>query len=364
MGSRGNIYLFNDPEKCYIITRNGYKMKDKLIEKDVLHAEYKRLINRMFNDKSVYHYDKQPELFILDAEVLPWRTIGKGLIDQQFISVSLAIKNETETLTEHGFEDVLSDLNNNDEYIEYCEVRKTMKKEELTQKYGYTKERTFRSMYEYNHLHLEEELRYAENYATQVELYGGEGKFRIEPFSILKMVYTDGSEKLFDNESNIEIYSKITDQIYAIMDLDKIEKIDSIPNTAVNVYKNGNEHVGLWPLIMYYEYITVAKQMEGIVGKPEQVFVKGIAPYLKIRNEHYLTIVYGHNYMFKHKYDKLVTKKNVGKKLKASIKEFELGLKLLKIPYNKLAPDNQEYNKLMAEMIVEVDKEKQIDPRL
>jgi hypothetical protein len=311
-------------------------------------------------------------MILLDAEILPWRAIGKGLIDQQFTPVSIAVESETNLLIEHSFEEVLRDYNANPEYQQYMTDRMTMNKEELSSKYGYNKERSFRSFYDYDHWMLNDELNSAKGYAEQVELFGGEAPFRIEPFSLLKIVFENDSEKTFENESNIDIYKMISDQPYAILDFEyneatrnlnpslytKEEKLNDI------VSLHGDNQGGFTTAIGFYNYITNILKMEGIVIKPETVFTKGIAPYLKVRNENYLTIVYGHNYKFEKKFEKLINKKSIGRKLKTSIKEFELGLKMLKTPYSAITPENEPYKQLLAQMIIEVDKEKELDPRL
>lgn len=369
MGSRGNVYLFSDPEQCYITTRNGYRMRDNVVAPEVLRAEFKRLIDKYFNmDEFV-----GAKMILLDAEILPWRAIGKGLIDQQFTPVSIAVQSETNLLNEHDFEEVLRDYNANTEYQQYMTDRATMNKEELSSKYGYNKERSFRSFYEYDHWMLNSEMESAMGYAGQVELFGGDAPFKIEPFSLLKIVFENDTEKTFENESNIEIYKMVSNKFYAILNFDEnTETRSSYPELFSDENKNeylvkvfnengkegGNTASG------YFYYITEVMGMEGVVVKPEIVFTKGVAPYLKVRNEKYLTIVYGHNYKFDKKFEKLINKKSIGRKLKTSIKEFELGLKMLKTQYSAISPENESYKQLLAQMIVEVEKEKELDPRL
>lgn len=369
MGSRGNVYLFADPEKCYVTTRNGYRMRDSVVEKEVLIAEYKRLIDKYFNmDEFV-----GATMILLDAEILPWRTIGKGLIDQQFTPVSIAVESETNVLMEHGFENILDDYSFSNEYRQYVSDRAIMKKEELTVKYGYNKERSFRSFYDYKHMQLGEELTQAKNYEDQVKLFGGDAPFRIEPFSLLKVVFETGSEKTYENESNIDIYKTVSDRFYAVLDFeaDALAKAthpdlfsgENKNEYLVKVYNENGEEGGN-TAAGFFRYVTEVLRMEGIVAKPEIVYTKGVAPYIKVRNKNYLTIVYGHNYNFKSKYDKLIIKKSVSRKLKASIKEFELGMQMLKTPYDAITVENEAYKQLLAQMIIEVEKEKELDPRL
>lgn len=378
MGSRGNVYLFNDPEKCYVTTRNGYRMRDNVAPKEEVIAEYKRLINKFFSPATLLAkvQDREiisPKLIILDAEILPWRAVGKGLIDHQFTPVSIAVESESNILIEHGFEEVLEDYSLSDDYRNYVTDRAILKKDELTTKYGYAKERSFRSFYDYKHMQLEEELSQAKRYDSQVKLFGGEAPFRIEPFSLLKVVFETGTEKTYENESNIDIYKMVSDKFYAVLDFEENEYArktqpdlfvgDNKNEYIVRVY-DGNGNEGRNTAAGFFYYVTNGLLMEGIVAKPEIVYTKGVAPYIKVRNENYLTIVYGHNYKFKNKYEKLLMKKSVSRKLKASIKEFEIGMQMLKTPYDTITVENEPYKQLLAQMIIEVEKEKELDPRL
>jgi hypothetical protein len=355
MGSRGNVYLFKDVEKSYITTRNGYLVKPQILEQ--LKPELVALRDRIFSKVFV---NRDVKMILLDAEILPWSLIGGGLINQHFKPVSLAVESETKQLMEHGFETVLNELTSSAEFEQYKQDRKEGKKDELTDKYGHTKERTFRNLYDYQHLSLHEEMFYSDNFKNQLEIHGSEGTAKIEPFAILKVVFEDDTEFLFENESNIDMFDLISENEYAVLDFEK-QRHDEY---YVTVYAGDVDGGGFHSLKSYYEHETKRKNLEGVVIKPEKVFTPGVAPYIKVRNENYLTIVYGHNYKFKNKYDKLIRKKGVKRKLQTSIKEFELGLKLLRTPYKDINVDNIAYKQLLAQMIIEVEKEKQLDPRL
>jgi len=367
MGSRGNVYLFKDVAQSYVVTRNGYRVKDSVMEllRPVIANLAERIFPKVFVNKNV-------KLIILDAEILPWNLIGGGLIDNHFRPVSLAVESESKLLEEHGFENILESFKKREDYQQYLEDRKNEKKDALTEKYGHTKERTFRNLYDYNHLSLSEEMKYSNNFKSQLELHGSESAaVDIQPFAILKVVLDDDSEFLFENESNIAMYRMVSDRPFAVLNFDEDERLKNFKSheLAENDYHVSLNNVAgagksLNTSNNFYDHITRRMGMEGIVIKPEKVYTPGIAPYIKVRNEDYLTIVYGHNYKFEKKFDKLIKKKGVKKKLQTSIKEFELGMKMLRTPYNKITTDNEEYKQLLAQMIIEVEKEKQLDPRL
>jgi hypothetical protein len=78
---------------------------------------------------------------------------------------------------------------------------------------------------------------------------------------------------------------------------------------------------------------------------------------LKVRNPFYLSIIYGYDYKFPKKYEKLFNQKNIRRKLKASIVEYKLGEQMLKLPMG-----SNEQKQVIANLLFENEKEKDIDP--
>ena len=113
----------------------------------------------------------------------------------------------------------------------------------------------------------------------------------------------------------------------------------------------------------FYETLTVERKMEGVVIKPETM-KRGIVPFLKVRNENYLTLVYGYDYKFPHKYMKLINQKNTSAKLRTSLKEHELGEEMLSFKWKDITTDYMDYKQVVANLLYETTKEKEIDPRL
>ncbi len=103
--------------------------------------------------------------------------------------------------------------------------------------------------------------------------------------------------------------------------------------------------------------------MEGIVIKPELPNGKTV-PAMKVRNPEYLSIIYGYDYRFPHKYRKLVKQKHIGQKLRTAQKEHELGQSMLRVKLADISPENKAYQQTVATMLFEVAQEKEIDPRL
>ena len=83
--------------------------------------------------------------------------------------------------------------------------------------------------------------------------------------------------------------------------------------------------------------------MEGVVVKSLQATE---IPYLKVRNEQYLTLVYGPHFREPSVYSVMVQKKNIHHKLKQSEIEWKLGKKMLCIPYSTF--QNNDLNNLQV----------------
>jgi len=83
-----------------------------------------------------------------------------------------------------------------------------------------------------------------------------------------------------------------------------------------------------------------------------------IVPYFKVRNENYLTIIYG--YLYKEFYDKFIKSKNrtLGRKIQASVQEWNSGIKMLK------SVDDKKFVNAYLEFKYGEKLELETDPRL
>ena len=335
MGSRCTLYLSAKQDQCFAVSRNGYKIKSL-----DLHEIYSSM-NEKFAD---YMKNNKIKMMILDGELMPWTALGKELIDMKFKPISKALELELKFLKENNFEDELQKITEKYYKTDFKKDQTVISKKELIEKYGNSVYQNFKviSSIEKSRVSLEKHIEAGEIYKKQVELYGTEGKISYKPFDLLKIIYEDGTEEIPEWKTS-EKYKFLTDDEYVLIDL---KNPDSL--------KTAGE---------YYNKMTIDRNMEGIVIKPE-IMKKGRAPYMKVRNSEYLSIIYGYDYMFPHKYEKLIKQKNIRKKLKASINEYELGQELLKIPFSKISTDNADFRQIAANLLFEVSQEKDIDPRL
>ena len=83
---------------------------------------------------------------------------------------------------------------------------------------------------------------------------------------------------------------------------------------------------------------TMENHIKGIVIEPEVWNGKTVS-YMKARNPDYLSIIYGYDYKLPHKYRKLLKQKNVNSKLRTSLKEYQLGMQMLAVPFDAITPE-------------------------
>jgi hypothetical protein len=108
----------------------------------------------------------------------------------------------------------------------------------------------------------------------------------------------------------------------------------------------------------YFIVRTEDEKMEGVVIKPLGLDLSKpleIPEYMKVRNERYLTLIYGYDY--KRRYDRMVATKNISNKVRISITESNLGRKML-------AATDDERPEFIVKMITQLNQEKELDPRL
>lgn len=179
---------------------------------------------------------------------------------------------------------------------------------------------------------LEQDKKDLESFDTQLSIYGNNQDPYFEPFGIIAI---DGVSTLTTNQ--VSICDKFGID-YQVFDLTNPRDIESLK--------------------VFYNAMTLDGDVEGIVVKPTD-WVKGLIPYLKIRNPEYLRLVYGFNYS-KH-IEKACRTKNIRGKLNLSIREQDLNHDLLTASFSDDTTTKHQIYKLL---ITEFTKEKTLDPRL
>ena len=341
MGSRCNVYLFDDIEKSYATSRNGF-----VIRKLDLTNIYKDLKERL----SEYFKTNDLEMMVIDGELMPWSAMGEGLIDSTFQAINKGIRSELDLLKNNGFEEQLGKLTGQYKETAFDSDKHTMKKEELYTKYGPQKYEAYKLLSDFYMPDLNELETLHKLYSEQLDIYAKpltedelKTELHYQPFAILKSVKKNGEEIYYFDSDNETLFKAVNDAEYAICDLspDGYEKARA-----------------------FFNRVTKDLNFEGVVVKPFNVDTDYCAPFMKVRSPNYLTIIYGYDYLNKVKYGRLLGQKRINRKLRTSVAEWQLGKKLLQIPYKDISEDNARYMDLMAKMIIETNGEESIDPRL
>jgi len=335
MGSRCNIYLHKDIDQCFAVSRNGYK-----INRIDLTGIYAKLLNKFGS----YMEQHQISMLLLDGELMPWSAIGEGLIQKQFKPIEKALEGELEFLKQNGFDEAFDKLVEQYRGSGFEQDQFRMPKTELSEKYSSHIYQNYKDLHQIidTHVPVEEHWKAYETYKRQLELYAEDGEAEYKPFALLKIVYDNGEEQLPDWNTS-EMYRFLSDDELVLLDL-------SDPQS----YEIAEE---------FFAKLTVDNHMEGVVIKPE-VQDGNAAPYMKVRNPEYLSIIYGYDYRFPHKYSKLMKQKSIAPKLRTSMNEYRLGQALLAVKFDEISPKHETYKEIAASLLFEVAKEKEMDPRL
>ena len=288
MGSRCQMYLFRgQPEKCFLVSRNGFKIR---MTEDLMAM----LIAELVKYESDDFKDLWTNELILDGELLPWTTLGASLIEEQFKAYEGLVRYELENLATD---------------TEFAKLDFKQKPDLETLKCD------------------------LDTFSETLAIYGGGGDPYYKPFSILSV---DGKalKNKFEIADSFELVNEEEAPIITLKDQFPIAK-----SLAQN----------------FFNELTVDRKMEGVVIKPLDG-PADVAPYMKVRNENYLTLVYGYDY--KRKYEQLCRQKRVGGKLRVSIKEHDLAMAMLS------ADNGPALTELIVKMIAQLNEEKTLDPRL
>lgn len=341
MGSRAELFLnCKDISQSYTTTRRGH-----LIDYIDLTKAYPAVLAKV----GAWAAEQEFEWLLLDCELMPWYALGKGLIMSQYAPCQTGIGSELALLKETVFDcriQNLIDESKNVVYgntVGYAHLSSQLPKEQLRKILTPHKCAAYEALRGFQWIPLEQQEEYFSVYKRQLELFATEGEIHFKPFAILKGIKFDGSEQLFFDMPNSEQFQLVSDDECLVVDLsanDALERAEEFFNRVVDM------------------------ELEGIVVKPQIPYIKDVAPYLKVRSEKYLTIIYNYDFLYPAKYEKLVRQKRIDRKLQTSMDEFVLGKRMLEIPRESISMENEEYVRLFARMIFEEKKEERFDPRL
>lgn len=333
MGSRCQFYITDDVKTSFAVSRGGYRISDDIVD---------NLLEEAITRYKPFMDAHNLGLLVTDGELMPWAALGEGLIEEQFVSYSKLVESELSALSDLGFDEQYMELSNKFDGTEAQKDLSTLTKKAYIEKHGNHVHQTLRALAGYEHVTKEDNVSGLAVFNEQLENFGEVATPYYLPFDILKAEDKNGDIVEF-NFNTEERYSAVSDDEYLVIDLSDSES-----------RKNGMD---------FFNALIYENGMEGIVLKPLNL-VDGVVPYMKVRSPRYLTIVYGHDYLTKLKYDRLFEQKDITRKVRLSKKEAEYGRTLLQIPQKTINMENKGYVKLTGNLLLELREAENIDPRL
>lgn len=332
MGSYCDIYLHKNIEETYFVSRNGYLINHINLEEARKACQW---IHDRFNWENL-------SLVIIQSELMPWSVLGKGLIENEFEGYRNVHQNHYDYLSQSDLYEKIQNVRNASNYQEYISDKKVLTGIELKNKYPAHIIRQYDALQAFNVLNLEKYKESIDVFITQISHFGIGGDIYFKPFNILKRVYDDGLEDFVNDNLS---YQEINDDPFLHFDIHSPELLE------VAISKT------------YEWFASLSENMEeGIVIKPRKAFLKGMPPAFKVRNNKYLTMIYGVD--FHDNFDHYFAKRNVRAKTECSINDWMLNWQILKVPYAEINKENYLLKNLVFDRIMGESAEATLDPRL
>jgi hypothetical protein len=332
MGSYCDIYLHHEINKSYLVSRNGYIIRN--ISEDNMISALKPLYDKI--DWS------NLEFIIIQSELLPWSALGGGLISNEFFAYHFSHANHHSQLVHSDLYIKIEKVKASAVYTEYMHDKTALNKKELDKKYASHIKRQYDSIADFKILDLPNYKKNIDIFEHQVNLYGKSGEIKFKPFNILKKIFKNSEEELVNNNLT---YAEINDDEYLHLTINNEDELTQKINIIDNWYK-----------------LQTAHGEEGIVIKPTKAFIKGCPPAFKVRNDQYLQMVYGINFL--DDYKRHMSKRNVSQKITCSVNDWMINWELLKTPYNNIDKDNYYYKNLVYDRIMGEKVTATLDTRL
>ena len=332
MGSYCDIYLHKELTDSYLVSRNGYKINHLnrtqwLATLTDLHARFS------WSDTAIR---------IIQSELMPWSALGKGLIANEFSAYYISHQIHADYLQQSDLYAKITQIRQKPEYKAFVADAKALSSKELKDKYPNHIIRQYQSVRDMKLLDLPNYAKNISLFKKELDIFGKEAPIYFKPFNILKEIKDDGTE-VFVND-NISFQQINDDEFLHYTFADEADFEAKYPEIRAWVDKmNANEE-------------------EGVVIKPRKAFLPAMPPAFKVRNNDYLTLIYGVD--FQDRLQEQINKRNIKGKLKCSINDWAINAKLLQTPYAYIHEENYEFKNLVLDRILGEEIENQLDSRL
>ncbi|WP_314081584.1 hypothetical protein [Capnocytophaga gingivalis] len=332
MGSYCDIYLHKRLEDTYLVSRNGYKIN---------HLDQEQCLRALQGLHDRFSWDGV-ELRIIQSELMPWSILGKGLINNEFSAYYISHEIHAEYLVQSSLYEKLQKIQQEPAYLSFVADAKVLSVKELKDKYPMHIIRQYQSIRDFKFLDLPHYQQNIQLFKRQLDIFGKEAAPFFKPFNILKEVYTDGREHFVNDNLSFQQINDDDFLHYQFADREDFE--------------------AKYPQIRAWVDQVNQSDEEGVVIKPRRAFLPGMPPAFKVRNNDYLTLVYGVD--FQDRLQEQIAKRNIKGKLRCSINDWAINAKLLAIPYSELGKENYELKNLVLDRILGEEIENQLDSRL
>lgn len=332
MGSYCDIYLHKELTDSYLVSRNGYKINHLnrtqwLAALTDLHARFN------WSDTAIR---------IIQSELMPWSALGKGLIANEFSAYYISHQIHADYLQQSDLYTKINQIRQKPEYKAFVADAKALSSKELKDKYPNHIIRQYQSVRDMKLLDLPNYAKNISLFKKELDIFGKEAPIYFKPFNILKEIKDDGTE-VFVND-NLSFQQINDDEFLHYTFADEADFEARYPEIRAWVDKmNANEE-------------------EGVVIKPRKAFLPAMPPAFKVRNNDYLTLIYGVD--FQDRLQEQINKRNIKGKLKCSINDWAINAKLLQTPYADIHEENYEFKNLVLDRILGEEIENQLDSRL
>ena len=332
MGSYCDIYLHKELTDSYLVSRNGYKINHLnrtqwLAALTDLHARFS------WSDTAIR---------IIQSELMPWSALGKGLIANEFSAYYISHQIHADYLQQSDLYTKITQIRQKPEYKAFVADAKALSSKELKDKYPNHIIRQYQSVRDMKLLDLPNYAKNISLFKKELDIFGKEAPIYFKPFNILKEIKDDGTE-VFVND-NLSFQQINDDEFLHYTFADEADFEAKYPEIRAWVDKmNTNEE-------------------EGVVIKPRKAFLPAMPPAFKVRNNDYLTLIYGVD--FQDRLQEQINKRNIKGKLKCSINDWAINAKLLQTPYADIHEENYEFKNLVLDRILGEEIENQLDSRL
>lgn len=332
MGSYCDIYLHKNLEESYLVSRNGYKINHLDKEKWLIALQE---LHGRFSWENV-------EIRIIQSELMPWSAMGKGLISDEFSAYYISHQIHSDYLQSSNLYEKLNKIKKSSEYLTYIQDVNSNAGQKPKEKYPTHIIRQYEAVRNFNFLELNSYSKNIHLFKNQLDTFGKEGNIFFKPFNILKEIYSDGSEYFVNDNLS---FRQINDDDFLHYS-----------------FENQEDFTRKFPEIQHWVNRINQSNEEGVMIKPRIAFLKGIPPAFKVRNNDYLTLVYGVD--FQDRMQEQINKRNIKSKLKCSINDWAINQKMLEIPYKQIHEENYYFKSLLLDRILEEYTENQLDSRL